>query len=286
MFIVKRSDENPLISPERNHPWEAAATFNWCPVKDGKKIHVVYRALSEREQLEEPRINRSIIGKATSTDGVHFKDRAPFITPEFDFEKYGCEDPRVTKIDDTYYIFYTALGKFPFSADGIKVAVALSKDLETVSGKHLVTPFNAKAMALFPEKIGGKYAALLTVNTDRPPSSIAYAEFDSIEELWSESCWKKWYENYQSQSIPLKRLDGDQVELGAPPIKTKVGWLVIYSYISEYASGNPNFGVRLCFSTKTTRVKSSAVQKALFSFPKHITKKRVWCRTSSSPPAR
>ena len=31
----------------------------------------------------------------------------PDLHPE---EVWGCEDPRVTKIGDTYYIFYTALG--------------------------------------------------------------------------------------------------------------------------------------------------------------------------------
>lgn len=236
MFTIKRSEENPLISPRREHPWEAVATFNWSPVKDGKLIRVAYRALSEKQMLEEPHIQRSVVGSAVSKDGIHYTDRAPFIVPSTDFDKYGCEDPRVTKIGDTYYTFYTALGGYPFSADNIKVAVALSKDMKTVTEKHLVTPFNAKAMVLFPEKIGGKYMALLTLHTDLPGTNIAIASFDSIEQIWSKEYWDKWYAEHENHIIDLHRGNDDQVEVGAVPIKTKYGWLLVYSHINHYFS--------------------------------------------------
>ena len=72
MFTVKRSAHNPLLSPRREHPWEAAAAYNWCPVKVGATTHFVYRALSEKELLEEPRIHRSIIAHATTKNGKDF----------------------------------------------------------------------------------------------------------------------------------------------------------------------------------------------------------------------
>ena len=71
-----------------------------------------------------------------------------FIVPKEEWDKFGCEDPRVTYFEGVFYTFYTALSKYPFSSDGIKVAVALSKDLEKITERHLVTPFNAKAMTL------------------------------------------------------------------------------------------------------------------------------------------
>ncbi|MHB1330711.1 MAG: glycoside hydrolase family 130 protein [Minisyncoccota bacterium] len=243
MFTVKRSTHNPLLSPRKEHPWEAAAAFNWCPVKAGPVTHVVYRALSERELLEEPKINRSIIARASTKNGKDFSERTPFITPEMDFEKYGCEDPRVTKLGNKYFIFYTALSNYPFNADGIKVALAISKDMKTIEEKHLVTPFNAKAMALFPEKINGKYAALVTIDTDRPPSNIAYAEFDKLEDMWSPTYWNKWYKEKDSHIINFHRQGDDHIELGAPPIKTKAGWLVIYSHINHYGHDNATFGI-------------------------------------------
>ena len=178
MFTVNRSEHNPLLSPEKSHPWEAAAAFNGCPVVHEKKIHLLYRAMSEPERLKEPHIRMSSIARAVSNDGGdHFTERKAFIMPSEEFDRFGCEDPRVTKFDNTNYIFYTGLGGYPFGADNIRICAALSKDLKTVDEKHLVTPFNAKAMALFPEKIKGKMIVLLTVNSDLPPSEICIAEF-------------------------------------------------------------------------------------------------------------
>ena len=57
---------------------------------------------------------------------VHFKERRQFIVPEHPWEQFGCEDPRVTEFEGRLYIFYTAVAAF--SADGIKVGVAISDD--------------------------------------------------------------------------------------------------------------------------------------------------------------
>ncbi|MCX6715846.1 MAG: hypothetical protein NT077_02375 [Candidatus Taylorbacteria bacterium] len=242
MFTVTRSEFNPIISPVKEHPWEAAATFNGCPVIQGKKISMLYRAMSEPDPLNEHHLAMSVIARATSTDGIRYDNRQVLICPDTDFDSHGCEDPRVTKIGSTYYIFYTALGGFPFSADNIKVAVALSKDLKTIKEKHLVTPFNAKAMALFPEKINGKMAALLTINTDRKPSDICFAEFDPPEEMWSEPYWKKWQENVDAHKLNIRRLPDDHLELGAPPVKTDRGWLVLYCHMQRYGRSDQVFG--------------------------------------------
>jgi predicted GH43/DUF377 family glycosyl hydrolase len=245
MFTVTREKQNPLLSPDEKHPWEAAAVFNWCPAKEGRMTHALYRALSVPDLLEGQHRSVSVIGHATSKDGVHFSGRKPFIVPEYDFEKYGCEDPRVTKLGTKYYIFYTALSNYPFNADGIRVAMAITKDFKKIEKKSLVTPFNAKAMALFPAKIGKKIAALVTVNTDYPPSEICYVEFDNEEQISSPDFWNNWKTRMHDFALPIRRRDGDQVELGAPPIKTAKGWLVFYSHIQKYGSGDMTFGVEV-----------------------------------------
>lgn len=244
MFTIRRSDYNPLISPSYDHPWEALASFNGCPVRVDGTTHMVYRAMAKPDLLEGNHVSISVIGHATSRNGIHYEDRKPFIVPTLDFEKYGCEDPRITNIDGTYYIFYTALSKYPYEASGIRIALAISRDMETIDEKHLITPFNAKAMALFPELIQGKMVALLTPNTDLPPSEIALATFEKEEDMWSEDFWNPWYEHLEDHVIPLRRDDTEQVELGAPPIKTKDGWLVIYSHITHYTDpSRRTFGV-------------------------------------------
>lgn len=243
MFVVKRSLYNPIISPTIDHPWESFAAFNWCPIPDKKKFHCVYRAMSETKYIHGRELRLSTIGYGVSKDGHWYEPRKQLIAPKYDWERYGCEDPRVTKIDDTYYIFYTALGTFPFTAAGIRIAVALTKDFETITERHLVTPFNAKAMALFPEKINGKLVALLAAHTDEPPVKLAVAEFDSPEQIWSEDYWNKWHDDIESHRLIVRRKESDHVEIGAAPIKTKDGWLVIYSHIQNYFSDNKIFGI-------------------------------------------
>src|SRR3989344_4887480 len=128
MFIVKRSKHNPILSPIKEHAFENFSTFNGNPVEVGKKIHLLYRAQSLPESFENNSLSLSVIGRAVSDDGINFKNREEFIKPEHVWERFGLEDPRVTKVGGKYYIFYTALSVYPFSGDGIKVGVAISSD--------------------------------------------------------------------------------------------------------------------------------------------------------------
>lgn len=233
MYDLKRSHHNPILTADKNHYWEATATFNMSVVKVGKIFYGLYRAISASDRLRTPE-QMSIVGIGKSKDGVHFEDRVPFITPTEEWEKFGCEDPRVTYFEGQYYTFYTALSKYPFEASGIKVAVAVSKDLKKIKERHLVTPFNAKAMTMFPERVNGKVTVILSVNTDMPPVKIAIAQVDKVEQLWDENFWEAWYKEIDKHVIDLKRLPYDHVEVGATPLKTKRGYLLIYSHIQNY----------------------------------------------------
>jgi predicted GH43/DUF377 family glycosyl hydrolase len=244
MYVVKRSHHNPILTPYRDHNWESFATYNMSVVKKGKTFYGVYRAIGASDILRTPN-QISVIGLGVSKDKTHFENSIPFIVPKDEWEKYGCEDPRITFFEGQYYIFYTALSKYPFEARGIKVAVAVSKDLKKVHERHLVTPFNAKAMTLFPERINGKITVILSVNTDMPPAKIAIAQVNKIEELWNQKFWEKWYANLDKYVIDLKRSSFDHTEVGATPIKTLHGWFFIYSHIQNYFGGDSDkiFGI-------------------------------------------
>ena len=237
MFVARRSHHNPILIPDRNHYWEAFATFNMSITKKGKNLYGFYRAISTVDAMRSPQ-QISTIGMTTSGDGTHFGERVPFIIPSEDWDQFGCEDPRVTFFEGKYYIFYTALSKYPFEASGIKVAVAISKDLKKIDEKHLVTPFNAKAMTMFPERINGKITVVFSAYTDSPPAKMAIAQMDKIEDLWKPTFWKEWEKKVNEHTIDPRRNDGDHVEVGAPPVKTKFGWLLVYSHIQNYF-GNP-----------------------------------------------
>lgn len=244
MIQIERSSHNPIVSPNKKNFWEADATFNGSVVKKDRKYHMLFRALSPVQNHAGVDMPVSTIGHTTSTDGVRFsKKHDLFIKPEHEWEKFGCEDPRITPIDDMFVIFYTALSAYPFGPSSIKLGVALTKDFKTILEKHPVTTFNSKAMALFPEKINGKYAAVLTPHTDTPPSKIAIATFEKLSDLWSEKFWNDWHGNLEKHTLPLQRAVFDQIEVGAQPIKTKKGWLLLYAYIKDLPFPHRVFGI-------------------------------------------
>ncbi len=243
MFVVKRSEHNPILNPVSKDAFENFAVLNGNPILIGSSIYLLYRAQNFPEKFENGSFSLSTVCKAVSKDGIHFKNREVFIFPEHPWERYGCEDPRVTKIDGKYFIFYTALSAYPLNLpDGIKVGLAISKDLKLITEKHLITPFNAKAMTLFPEKINGKYVALLTVNPDILPTHISLAEFEKTEDMWSEKYWEKWRKE-QDKHIFLRGDNVDRIEIGSCPIKTKDGWLLVCCRIQNHSSPNRIFAI-------------------------------------------
>lgn len=234
MYTVNRSKYNPLLQPSVDRSWEAIATLNGCPIRVGQEIHMLYRAMGKPDLVFSPRVDNSIIAKTVSKDGNRFGPTSQFIVPSEDYDKFGCEDPRVTFFEGKYYIFYTALSVIPFQASGIKVAVAVSDDLETVTERHLVTPFNAKAMTLFPERVNGKVTAIFSIHTDQPPANMVIVQADKVEDLWSQDFWDAWYIDYKDNILILDRNDQDHCEVGAPPVLTDAGWLLIYSHTQHY----------------------------------------------------
>lgn len=221
MINIKRYSANPILLPNKKNSWETEAVFNGSIAKDYDKFHFVYRAMSSSQIYYGSNIQLSSIGYAESNDGIHFKNRRLFITPEYKWEQFGCEDPRITKINDKYFIFYTAVSSNPPNPDNIKIGVAITHDFKKIREVHQVTNFNSKGMALFPNKVNNKLLAILTVNTDKPPAKIALAYFDNEEQIWSRRYWQRWLPNLDSYTLLLERNPNDQIEVGAPPVKTK-----------------------------------------------------------------
>src|SRR5512141_2565786 len=244
MINIIRNAKNPIFSPNSENPWESKSAFNGSVIKEDEKFKMLYRAISHKQFVAGAELELSVIGKAESEDGINFGKRELFIKPAEEWEKFGCEDPRVTFLENEYFIFYTALSGFPPSAGSIKIGLAISDDLKTVKEKHPVTPFNSKAMALFPEKINGKYYAILTANTDNPPSQIAIASFERKEDIWSQDYWEKWYDNLPEHALPLQWSSMDQIEVGAVPVKTPYGWLLVYCDIKNYFAGRRTVQVK------------------------------------------
>ena len=124
---LTRYAQNPILTPSKENNWEAVASFNGSITKHNDTYVLLYRALSKKSPHHGEDLALSVVGMATSSDGKQFENKHVLLEPEKPWDMFGCEDPRVTKIDDTYYIFYTALSDYPFTANTIKIAVATTK---------------------------------------------------------------------------------------------------------------------------------------------------------------
>ncbi|MDB5259290.1 MAG: hypothetical protein JWO73_498 [Candidatus Taylorbacteria bacterium] len=245
-------------------------------------LALVYRAMSKPKKVVNggnsgggESFVLSTIGISRQTGKGTFETHEQLLAPTYPWERFGCEDPRATKLGDTYYIFYTALSAFPFRAEGIKAAVALSDDMKTIKERHLVTPFNAKAMSLFPEKINGKFTIIFAAHTDEPPAKIAIAQFDHEADMWNEAKWREWHDHIDEHTINIPRRDTDQVEVGAAPIHTRYGWLLVYSHIQNYyTQGKQIFGIQAVLLDLNDPRKIIAKTRGAFIVPETTYEKK------------
>ena len=153
---------------------------------------------------------------ARSKDGIHFTvDEHPFIYPTESWEEYGTEDARVTKIEEKFFINYTAV-----SQNSWATALCETTDFNSIKKYGLIFHPENKDVAIFPEKINGKYIAL-----HRPNNS----GFGKASIWYSESPDLLHWGKYKCIVRPRNtKWESQKIGGGAPPIKTNEGWLVIY----------------------------------------------------------
>ncbi|NQU41883.1 glycosylase [bacterium] len=135
--------------------------------------------------------------------------------PDNRYEEFGVEDPRITRIGQTYYITYVAV-----SRHGAATALASTTDFETFERHGVIFPPENKDVVLFPEKIGGEYVAL-----HRPNPRTHF----SSPEIWLARTpdfvhWGKHEVLHGGSSL----WDSGRIGAGCPPIRVPEGWLEIY----------------------------------------------------------
>lgn len=154
---------------------------------------------------------------ARSKDGVHFEvDEKPFIFPEGKYECWGIEDPRVSQIDECYYINYTAVSEL-----GAATSLIKTKDFKTYERLGVIYAPENKDVTIFPEKINGLYYAY-----HRPvPKAIGDPN------IWVSSSKDllKWGGHEHLISVSKDDTwENGRIGGGAPSIKTDRGWIHIY----------------------------------------------------------
>ena len=225
--MLERYKENPILKPIGSHPWESKMVFNTAAIYLNKRVHLLYRA-SDIDDI-------STIGYASSKDGFHIDERleSPVFSPQSEEDHFGCEDPRISKIEDRLYISYTAYGWTPGMEDGklristrvpqigitsISVDDFLNHKWNFSKRLYPLRGVENKDCVIFPEKFGGKYVIYHRVS---PHIWICYSD-DLIH----------WY-HHNILISPKQGWEYYKIGAAGPPIKTEKGWLFIYHGVSN-----------------------------------------------------
>jgi predicted GH43/DUF377 family glycosyl hydrolase len=209
----------PIITPSEL-PLEVDAVFNPGVAEVNGEVVLLLR-IEDRQGLSQIRVARSDNG----VDGWRFADK-PLLEPDLPgcpFEEWGCEDPRVTRIGPREWIIaYTAYSRY-----GPAVALATTTDFETVDRLGVVMPPTNKDATVFPRAFDGRNLLL------HRPVTAGY------EHIWHSSS-SDGYKNWVEPGVLLEERggpwwDGLRIGVGAPPLLTDEGWLLIYHGVKDMA---------------------------------------------------
>jgi len=251
---VTRFDHNPIINADQ-------VNKVWAPLH--RKVVTVHNAGISRYRGEVVMLFRShlrngisVIGLARSLNG--FGDWkiepepammpcsendlfGPGVDPveQVENEAGGVEDPRISLINGVYYITYSAYHWL--LKDRVRVCLATTTDFKTFTRHGPVLDRDMRNVVIFPEKIGGRYVALMRPN-DLPDGDHTGGIFKEIRIACSDDILSgKW----EVDPDPVMKQEGgpsafgDKIGPGATPMKTDRGWISIFHGVRSTMDGNP-----------------------------------------------
>jgi len=217
--LLHRYEGNPILTL-MDIPYRCNTVFNGAPLKVDGQYLLLLRIEGQQ--------GYSFFAMARSDDGYHFKvDPEPCILPSAEgpwaiWEEHGIEDPRVTQIEGTFYVMYTAAGRY-----GHRIAVAFTKDFVNYERLGMVSGPGNKDGMLFPEKINGLYARL-----DRPIGG-------GVGSIWVSYSpdLLNWGKSEFVFAPRPRYWDSFRIGASVPPILTDYGWLEIYHGVKMTSAG-------------------------------------------------
>lgn len=290
--MISIRDEG-IILKKTNLKFENMGVLNPACIQVDDITHMFYRAVNQNSissigycQLKKNKVIKRL--------------KKPIIFPEYDYEKKGVEDPRITLLDGTYYLFYTA-----YNGENALVAYATSKNLVRFTKQGIISPQISydeaedifrkakvrerysmfemyykekvgknillweKDAFLFPKKINNKFALIHRI---LPGIQIIY--FNNFSEL-TENYWRNYLKNLGDFVIfdPLFYFENRNIGGGCPPIETKDGWLLIYHAVEDTPSGKIYHANAALLDSKNPLKVLGRLKKPLFS-PKSSWEKK------------
>lgn len=220
--LFARYQGNPILTAA-DWPYTVNAVFNpgVARLDDGETLLLV---------RVEDRTGLSHLCVARSRDGIGGWqiDPAQRLVPDLDSEpeRFGVEDPRITRCGDEYMIVYAG-----YSNAGPLVRLASTRDFRTFEPHGTLMPPEDKDAALFPRTFGGRWALI------HRPVATQPRQMAHIWLSWSPDL-RYWGDN----GILLAAREGGwwdahKVGLGPPPLETRDGWLLLYHGVRITAAG-------------------------------------------------
>ncbi len=159
---------------------------------------------------------------ARSRDGLRFQvEDRPVLASANEYETFGIEDPRITCVDDVFYVDYVGV-----SPRGVTTCLASTHDFKSFQRHGVIFHPDNKDVVLFPARIGDKYYAL-----HRPHSSLFLRNDIWIAESPDLICWG----NHQYLMGTRDGLwDETRIGAGAVPFRTDQGWIELYHGADRY----------------------------------------------------
>ncbi len=215
-----RYEGNPILTPTKED-WENKGVFNPAVFEWKGSVHLLYRAQGDDS------ISRFGLARLKGLTEVSERSLKAVFKPDRDseYESCGVEDPRISYIDNEYYMVYIAASKYPTLIDNpphprepdwrVRVSLAKTADFENWFRYGVViSHIDSKDAAMFPEKINNNLCLL-----HRVVPQVRVVVSDSGR-------------NFKERGPllgPRKGMwDEQKVGVGAPPIKCPYGWLLFY----------------------------------------------------------
>jgi predicted GH43/DUF377 family glycosyl hydrolase len=216
MFKLRRISERPILEPIQAHEWERAAVLNCGVCYHEGVFHMLYRA-SDLPFGDFTRKFVTRFGYAVSADGVHFtRFDKPVFEEDAPWAEWGCEDPRIVRIGAQYFVTYST---WDGNVQHIRARLATTRDFRVWQHRGVLLDEVNKNVALFPEKIGGRYVLF---HRREPAIWICFS--DNLT---------SWTDHRKVLDVRPGKWDSRKIGIAGPPVKTKDGWFVIYHGVDE-----------------------------------------------------
>ena len=223
-----------LLAPkDENH-----AKFNAGMVKQGDKVHMVYRWSKQNGIATDA--NEKKTGIVYSDDFVSYAELTPEGKLVSDLDEQGlikyyienpktpvyAQDPRIVEFEGEYIIFFVR-----YDLKICRVGMARTKDFKKIEPIGII-PSNDwdKDAFILPERINGK---IVYIHRIEPNIQIDY--FDSFDEMIDPEYWNHYDEKIHEQVVMKSEYPWENRKIGGsvPPIKTPEGWLFIYHGVAD-----------------------------------------------------